>query len=154
MHLRTFLAASAIGLSLACIAGLASAQPVYKWKDAGGVTHFSQTPPPTGTHYSKVRLSSGPEVSSNPAPAATTGASEPDTGAAFAPPASAGTQADNPANRAKLCNQLTANIAALEGKQPVVAAGADGKQTVLSDTARQQQLATAREQHTQYCTGN
>lgn len=153
MHLRTILAASVLASALACSAGPATAQQVYTWKDAGGVTHFSQSPPPTGTHYSKVQLSNAPTVSSNPPPAATddNSGSEDDTPAPQL--AAAGTQADNPANRARLCQQLRNNIAALEGKQPVVAAGSDGKPMVLSDSARQQQLATAQEQQTQYCTG-
>jgi hypothetical protein len=35
-----------LGLSVAC--GLQAAD-VYTWKDANGVTHYSQTPPPKGT---------------------------------------------------------------------------------------------------------
>lgn len=153
MHLRTFLIASVITLALGCIAGPAGAQQVYKWKDSGGVTHFSQTPPPTGTNFSKVQLNNAPTVSSNPPAAASDDAAESEGSSAPQHLAAAGTQPDNPANRARLCQQLRDNIAALEGKQPVVTAGSDGKPMVLSDSARQQQLATAREQQTQYCTG-
>lgn len=39
--------ASALGLCLLAFAGLASAQ-VYKWKDAQGTVHYSDTPPPRG----------------------------------------------------------------------------------------------------------
>lgn len=152
MQMRTMLAASVIGFSLACAAGLASAQQIYKWKDANGVTHFSQTPPASGTHYSKMRLANEPEVSSNPPPSSNP-ASETNGEGNTAPqqPASAGTQADTPSNRAELCKQLSANISLLQGKQPVVTGGSNGKQQLMSDDAREQQLATARSQQAQYC---
>ncbi|MES2743658.1 MAG: glutaredoxin family protein [Pseudomonadota bacterium] len=44
-----------VGLVLLLCAGAASAQ-LYKWKDANGVTHFSDTPPAAGT--GKVELKS------------------------------------------------------------------------------------------------
>ncbi|MGH8183207.1 MAG: DUF4124 domain-containing protein [Rhodanobacteraceae bacterium] len=152
MQLRTMLVASVIGLSLACAAGAASAQQIYKWKDASGVTHFSQTPPPNGTHYTKMHLASEPDVSSNPPPASPA-APEPDTraNAAARQTAASSSQPDTPTNRADLCKQLNSNISLLQGKQPVVTNGADGKQVIMSDNAREQQLATARAQQTQYC---
>lgn len=152
MQMRTLLVASVIGFSLACAAGLASAQQIYKWKDASGVTHFSQTPPASGTHYSKMHLANEPEVSSNPPPASGP-ASAASTGGNIAPqqPASSGTQADTPSNRAELCKQLGSNISLLQGKQPVVTGSDNGKQQVMSDDARERQLATARAQQAQYC---
>ncbi|WHZ17892.1 MAG: hypothetical protein OJF55_000041 [Rhodanobacteraceae bacterium] len=154
MQLRTLLAASAVGLSLACVAGFASAQQIYKWKDANGVTHFSQTPPANGVRYTKMRLTSEPEVSSNP-PAPATSDTGDEGGSSAAPHAAASgeTQPDTPSNRAELCKQLSSNIALLQGKQPVVTGGAGGKQAVMSDNAREQQLATARAQQAQYCSG-
>ena len=45
---RTTLLMTATGAALlAAAAGNALAQQVYKWKDAKGVTHYSDTPPPT-----------------------------------------------------------------------------------------------------------
>jgi hypothetical protein len=150
MQLRTFIAASVIGLSLACVAGFASAQQIYKWKDANGVVHFSQTPPSGSTHYTEMRLASQPDVSSGtPAPPDAAGQNESENRPAR--PASGGTQPDTPSNRAELCKQLSSNIALLQSKQPVVTDGSDGKQQVMSDNAREQQLATARAQQVQYC---
>jgi hypothetical protein len=152
MQLRTLLAVSVIGLSLACMAGLASAQQIFKWKDASGVTHFSQTPPAAGTHYTKMHLTGEPEVSSNPP--ATSGSgdnTESNTNAPRQAAASDGTQPDTPSNRAELCKQLMSNISLLQSKQPVVTKGGNGKQEVMSDNAREQQLATARAQQAQYC---
>ena len=152
MQMRTMLAASVIGFSLACAAGLASAQQIYKWKDANGVTHFSQTPPASGTRYSKMRLANEPEVSSNPSPSSSPASETNGEGnAATQQPVSAGTQADTPSNRAELCKQLSSNISLLQGKQPVVTGGSNGKQQLMSDDAREQQLATARAQQAQYC---
>ena len=153
MHMRSFVVASAIGLSLACIAGFASAQQIYKWKDANGVTHFSQTPPSSGTHFTKMRLAGEPDVSSNPPPASA-GADNTGSDTTSAPqqtaPASS-SQPDTAANRAELCKQLSSNISLLQSKQPVVTGGTDGKQQVMSDNAREVQLATAHAQQAQYC---
>ncbi|HJP98024.1 MAG TPA: DUF4124 domain-containing protein [Rhodanobacteraceae bacterium] len=153
MHPRSLFAASAIGLSILCIAGFANAQQIYKWKDASGVMHFSQTPPANGAHYTRMHLSSEPEVASQPASPAD-GTSDSDgrnPAAAPPPPAAQTTQADTPSNRATLCKQLSSNITLLQGKQPVVTAGDNGKQQVMGDSARQQQLATSRAQQLQYC---
>lgn len=155
MQLRTLIAASVIGLSFTCVAGLASAQQIYKWKDASGVTHFSQTPPSNGTHYSKMHLNTEPDVSSNPAPSAsaTPDTTSDDNAPVQQQPATGGAQADTPSNRATLCKQLSSNIALLQSKQAVVT-GSPGKQQVMSDSAREQQLATARAQQTQYCSNH
>lgn len=151
MQLRTFIAASVIGLSLACIAGFASAQQIYKWKDANGVIHFSQTPPANGTHYAKMQLANQPEVSSGTSASSNTESERAPEPPAARPAASGGTRPDTPSNRAELCKQLSSNVALLQGKQPVVTDGSDGKQQVMSDNARAQQLATARAQQVQYC---
>jgi hypothetical protein len=152
MHMRSFVVASAIGLSLACIAGFASAQQIYKWKDANGVTHFSQTPPSPGTHFTKMRLAGEPDVSSNPPPASDNGDNtEPGTSAPQQTAPASSTQPDTASNRAELCKQLTSNISLLRSKQPVVTGGSNGKQEVMSDNAREAQLATARAQQAQYC---
>ena len=37
----------------------AAAGEIYQWKDAKGVTHYSETPPPTGTNYQQREISSG-----------------------------------------------------------------------------------------------
>lgn len=154
MQLRTLLIASVVGLSFTCIAGFASAQQIYKWKDASGVTHFSQTPPATGTHYTKMRLANEPAVSANPPSTDEEDNAEAgDAGHRSQAAASAGSQPDTPSNRAELCKQLASNIALLSSKQPVVTGTGNGKPEVMGDNAREQQLATARAQQAQYCSG-
>ena len=150
MQLRTLIAASAIGLSLACVAGLASAQQIYKWKDANGVTHFSQTPPTTRTHYPNMLLANEPDLSSNPpSSTAADGDGESESDAAPRQAAASSGEQDTPSNRAALCKQLSSNITLLQSKQPVV--NGSGKQEIMSDKAREQQLSTARAQQAQYC---
>jgi|SRR5690348_1779656 len=153
MQPRSLFAASAIGLSILCTAGFASAQQIYKWKDSSGVVHFSQTPPADGAHYTEMRLSNQPGVASRPSSSAagTPDIGSRDTAAAQSPVATRKTEPDTPSNRAALCKQLSSNITLLQGKQPVVTAGDNGKQQVMSDSSREQQLATARAQQVQYC---
>ncbi|HET9818652.1 MAG TPA: DUF4124 domain-containing protein [Rhodanobacteraceae bacterium] len=155
MQLRTFFVASVVGLSIACIAGFASAQQIYKWKDSSGVVHFSQTPPAHGAHYTKMHLTSEPEVSSTtPAPADNqSDANSEEKSATARRNGSKTTQPDTPSNRAELCKQLGSNIALLQSKNPVVTNGDNGEQQVMSGDAREQQLATARAQQVQYCGG-
>lgn len=154
MRVRQLLAAAAVAALIAGAASVASAQQVYKWKDANGVVHYSQTAPASGTQYSKVRLSGEPDVSSNPAPTSAPAGAPASADQAGAAPraASPGTQANTPANLKRLCSQLDANIATLQGKTPVVQQGSNGQQTVMSDDQREQQLATARSQQRQFCT--
>ncbi|MDE2226058.1 MAG: hypothetical protein KGJ46_12370, partial [Xanthomonadaceae bacterium] len=75
---------------------------------------------------------------------------EPDTGAPQQTAPASSTQPDTASNRAELCKQLGSNISLLQSKQPVVTGG-NGKQEVMSDNAREAQLATARAQQGQYC---
>ena len=153
MHMRTVVAAAVVGLLLACAAGLANAQQIYKWKDASGVTHFSQSPPSSGAHFTKVQLTGEPEVTSTPTPSAPADEGEPAASTPQHTAATGGTQPDTPSNRTELCKQLGSNISLLQGKQPVVTGGANGKQEVMGEKARAQQLATARAQQAQYCSG-
>lgn len=155
MHLRPIVIALAAGTLLACFAASASAQQVYKWKDAQGVTHFSQSPPASGTDYTRVHMQGQRDINEpTRAPAQRETASNDDADSGHAPARSNGpassTQPDTAANRAKLCSQLNSNIALLQGKQPVVTEQG-GKQTVMSDDAREQQLANARAQQSEYC---
>lgn len=50
---------AALGLCLLAACSVASADEVYQWKDANGVTHYSQTPPPKGTYQLRAISSSG-----------------------------------------------------------------------------------------------
>ena len=132
---------------LLLLATMASAQ-VYKWTDAGGTVHYSETPPATGTSFKQI-TTSGSAAPIAKKPAVVRQAGNPSETAA---PAAASTQpvADTPENRDKLCTSLKANLASLESKAPVVMQK-DGKNVLLDDTERQTQAATAQKQYAQYC---
>jgi hypothetical protein len=138
-----------IALALLLVAPLVSAQ-VYKWTDAKGTTHYSETPPPTGTKYSQVT------VSGADAPASS-GSSNTNTTADTTPASSSSSQgannqpvADTPENRAKMCASLKANIATLQGSGPVVMQNG-GQQQVLNADQRKQQLDASQSTLQQYC---
>lgn len=109
------------GLSLLLLAATATAGELYQWKDANGVTHYSQTPPASGNYTQ--RTESGRD-SKAPPPAATAGK-----------PAESGQ-----------CTSTRANIALLESQSPVQQdVDGDGKpDKTLDDTERASQLELAR----------
>ena len=138
---------SLIVVALLLIAPLAAAQQIYKWTDAKGTVHYSQSAPPQGTKFQQVKLAGGVESSDAPAaqPAADSTPAPADTPAAAPAPV-----ADTPANRAKLCTTLKANLDALQGSGPVVMQE-NGKPAVLGDAQRKQQTAAANAQYQQFC---
>jgi hypothetical protein len=89
----------------------------------------------------------------------TTGTIEPLAPPPPAAPAPASTKAqaanvpvaDTPANRAKLCTQLDANIALLSKPDPVTTSTGEGAPVALEGTQRAQALTNAQAQYGQYC---
>src|SRR5512146_745074 len=133
------------------LAASANAQ-VYKWKDAKGVTHYSDSAPPSGTEYQRVKVSSGATAPAAPAPASTGSAGAPASSGAAAPARASTTRIpDTAANRAKLCKDLDRNIGLLSSDQPLTSGDANAPQQNMSDVQRRQELATARAQKSQYC---
>ncbi|HET9835259.1 MAG TPA: DUF4124 domain-containing protein [Rhodanobacteraceae bacterium] len=135
------------------LAASANAQ-VYKWKDAKGVTHYSDTAPASGTDYQKVKLS-GSAASPVIASASTAAASNTAATQATTQPAPASTARipDTADNRAKLCQDLDRNIGLLGSDKPLTSGDANDPQQNMSDVQRRQELNTARAQKEQYCTG-
>ena len=140
-----------IALALLLVAPLACAQ-VYKWTDAHGTIHYSETPPPTGTKYSQVSVNSGGSApaADNAPPAASTSSNNSSQSTGSSPQPTT-TMADTPENRAKLCTSLKANIATLQGTGPVVMTGTGGQQQLLNADQRKQQLDASQSQYSQYC---
>jgi uncharacterized protein DUF4124 len=138
-----------IALALLLVAPLACAQ-VYKWTDAHGTTHYSESPPPTGTKYSQVSVNTGASAPAggDGATAATSSSSNSTSqGSSSAPQ---GPVEDTPENRAKLCSSLKANIGTLQGGGPVVMSNG-GQQQLLNADQRKQQLDASQSQYSQYC---
>ncbi len=132
-------------VAVACLlaAPLALAQ-VYKWTDAAGTVHFSQSPPPQGTRYQTMPVPGGQAPGGDePAPA-------PAAAPAPAPAGKAGV-ADTPDNRSKLCSDLAGNISLLQSGQPLTVDDDQGNRTAMDDARRQQELANAQDQYRQFC---
>lgn len=131
---RTFVTA----LALLIVAAPLAASEVYSWKDARGVTHYSQTPPPAGTRF-EVRNVHGNAASSTPvtpAPAAALAAAATTTNAG----------GDN-----TQCELARTNVAALKGEGAVQQLGADGKPRALAGSERADQLALSEAAVRAYC---
>jgi hypothetical protein len=126
MYRTTF--AALVALAVAPALAQQSASEVYQWKDANGVTHYSQTPPAKGSYEQRVITSNG---------AAAPVASEPVADAA------------NPQ-----CATARANIAALKGDGDVQQdVDGDGKpDRVLDADQRASQLELAHAAVKAYCT--
>jgi hypothetical protein len=136
-------------LALLLVAPLATAQ-VYKWTDAQGTTHYSESPPPVGTKYSQVNVStdtSSPAASDNASPAASSSSASTNGSSQDG----STSQPDTPENRAKLCASLSANIKTLQNSGPVVMTGSNGQQQLLNSDSRKQQLDASQSQFNQYC---
>jgi hypothetical protein len=134
---RTLLAFLLLSLS-----SLACAQ-VYKWTDAQGLVHYTDSPPPNGTTYKNVKTTGTVEAPvPTPAPAPASAPATANT---------AGTAKDSPENRSKLCSQLQTNIDLLGKDAPLTVDDANGARVTIDADRRQQELETARAQHKQYC---
>ncbi|GGA08533.1 DUF4124 domain-containing protein [Dyella caseinilytica] len=134
-----------IALALLLVAPLVSAQ-VYKWTDAQGTTHYSETPPPVGTKYNQVSVSSDASTPASSSSSAAAPSSTQDSDSQSTPPLP-----DTPENRNKLCSSLKTNIGTLQGGGPVVMQGANGQQQLLNADQRKQQLDASQSQYQQYC---
>lgn len=134
-----------LAVALLLVAPLAIGQ-AYKWTDAHGTVHYSETPPPQGTQYKQIHTNGTVAPLAQPA-------AESDAGNASASgvPATPTTPvADTPENRSKLCASLKTNLETLKGSGPVVMQDG-GQQKVLDDAQRKQQIAAANNQYQQYC---
>lgn len=114
---RLLLAAAVAACALPAAAG-----KVYQWKDANGVTHYSDEPPPRGAYSDREISTSDPAVI---APAA-----EP---------------AAVPAADADVCTQARLNLLRLQSGEPVgLDADGDGQPDApLTDAGRAEQMALA-----------
>ncbi|NLW95718.1 DUF4124 domain-containing protein [Luteimonas wenzhouensis] len=117
---------------LVLVAGLVAAPAavsgeVYQWKDANGVTHYSQTPPPSGAYQLRQITAAGASSAQAAAPQEVE---------------------ENPN-----CATARANVAALGSGQPVHEAGEDGQPgRALNDAERAAQLELAQAAVKAYCT--
>lgn len=138
---------TALFVALLLTATVVSAQ-AYKWTDAKGTVHYSQSAPPQGVKYRQITLTgSAQPLSASTRPAAANDAEE-----APAETPSSAPLPDTPENRAKMCASLQSNIDALKGSGPVVMEQG-GQQRALNAAQRKQQFDCAQAQYQQYCQG-
>lgn len=132
----TAAAVAALALSSAALAWAPQSAELYQWKDAQGVTHYSQTPPDKGERYQQRQISHAQRTAGQPQAG--------DNG-----PATQSGQESAP------CKSARSNIAALSSDSPVRGTGEDGKPgEVLSAAQRTNQLALAQAAVKAYCTSS
>lgn len=134
----------AIGL-LAAVAATAghSADKVYKWKDAGGVVHFSDAPPPKGTEFNNVRIvnqsAAITQTEAAPAPAGDTAATAGQTAAA-------------PPGNAARCKLAKERVDLLSRPEPLTIQR-DGKYVEMTAADRAAELNVSKATIVSFCTG-
>lgn len=163
--------AAALPSLLFCCFGL-TAQEFYRWTDANGQLHISQSPPAKSVQYEVVTLQQlSKQQLHKPRAEVPTSAS-----AASAVAAQAAAKQVAPQNTASLdqqveqlnkeaavlqqqldtqrCLSAQKNKAALERQAPVYTTDSAGKQTYLDDEQRAIQLAVAEEDISRFCQPN
>lgn len=125
---------------------LAVCAQVYKWKDAHGTVHYSDTPPPHGVNYNSVKIPSRMIATANAA-----AHTDPSDGATAAANAPQQRMANTPDNRKKLCTNLQANIKLLKQDRPVITRNASGKPQIMSRQRRGSELDKEQKQYRQFC---
>jgi hypothetical protein len=107
---------SLLSLCLAVAVSPLAAQTVYQWKDAKGVTHYSDSPPPKGGTRREVRTTAGTPATSPPKVAVGTKEKKPEVAPAEATPPTPPQQVTaDPA----LCVQAQRNLESLQSNAAV-----------------------------------
>lgn len=130
--------------ALLCLAPSAMAANIYRWTDANGVVHYSQTPPPQAP--STVVHPGVPSAMEAPPPAPVEPAAAPAT------TADAGLKA-TPEQLQAACIAARERLAFLESRPPrrIAVADADGKVSRMDETRWQQERDEAMDSIRSYC---
>lgn len=121
--------AACLCLAFLMVALPLSAGELFQWKDASGVTHYSDAPPPSGKYQNR-RIS--------------------DAGAGTASETTAQAPVEN-----SQCTTARANLALLEGDGPIQMQGSDGNGdgTAMNAEQREAQKQLAQAAINAYCNG-
>lgn len=143
---KSSLVALVVAISLFAAAGAMAGDPIYKWKDANGQSHYSQQAP-EGIKYETISTSGLPTAG---APAVAPVASANTTPAAAAVSTSGPTPAD--ATRQKNCDTARKNSEDL-ATRPLVDMDihGDGKPVRLTPEQQTAQLNIAKQQVSLFC---
>ncbi|QXI27788.1 DUF4124 domain-containing protein [Pseudomonas vanderleydeniana] len=131
---------------LFALSPLCLANPIYKWVDAQGVTHFDATPPP-GQSATEVK----PAISSPPSPSKATLPASAPVGDQNAVDAKVKKQvAEQEASRKVFCEKARTNLAQLLN-DPRVREEVNGELHRLTDEERQTRLVETRKAIEDHC---
>ncbi|MBB6184104.1 DUF4124 domain-containing protein [Oleiagrimonas soli] len=122
---------------------LASAQ-VYKWTDANGTAHFSDSPPPQGVKYENIKTRADADQ-----PRIDREATASDSGSETK--ADSAKDSGRSVQLRRFCAQLQSNIALLKSSQSVQRLDSEGKTTPVDEKARAQQLQQQQQRYNAYC---
>lgn len=132
-------------LALTASVGAGAAEnKVYKWKDANGVTHFSETPPPKGTEYDNVRVKGEATITTSDAAAPKT---EEQVKAEDAAKAQQTAKSDDQSR----CAIAQDRLAKLQGQAALTMKGSDGKTIEVTPERRASELKVAQAEVGAYC---
>ena len=125
--MRTLIGVMLLSLSLPAMSGT-----VYKWKDARGVVHYSDSRPPAGVKYDTQDF-----ASTVPAPSE----------------AAASPEAPAPSSENARCEKSRQSVAALSqtGVPVMMDLDGDGRAEALSPDTQQRQLELAKAQEKAFC---
>lgn len=126
--MRRSILCTTLALAVAAVACAAGASEVYQWKDADGVTHYSESPPPSGEYQQRQITASGASTSRS---------------TSEQPPAA---ESENPQ-----CATARSNIEALRGDGPVQQDDGNGNVRELGADERANQLELAQAAMRAYC---
>lgn len=131
--------------ALSLVVATCHAQTFYKWKDASGATHYSDSPPATG-NATKVAVRTGVSAeagkSDRPAPAASTPAP--------ASPSPELLEAEAQYQK-QSCEAARRDVAAVQSGAMLVDNGDPSQAKRLDESQRQDALAAAQDRVKQYC---
>ena len=133
---------------LALAAAGVQASDLYKWTDADGVVHYSDSEPPAPVKATKMHV-----AGTKTAGAADAAANDADDETAAAKPeAAGGTLASSVQSAERRCEQARANLEVLQSKLTVgMDASGTGKAEMLDDKQRQVEVARAQTVIATYC---
>lgn len=119
----------------AFISILSYAQPVYKWQDAKGATHYTQTPPPAGANAKTVDVRSRTNLQP-----VTLAPSVADTSTQATNKAPAAPQ--KPRLKAEDCQQLRNTLDTLNTGRRIYESDKNGERAYLTEEQRTERIST------------
>lgn len=135
-----------LGASIAVLAISASAQ-IYKWKDANGVTQYSDTPPPAGTNKAQVVETRDMPVSSISAPKVAPTQSQAKASAAASQPAQQARSEKDP----KICGELQGRLRFLQSGQLAKTVNNRGEVEFMTEEKRNADIASVQKEMQRFC---